>query len=128
MTKNSIDKQQNLDYYIGEEGPSIKVVEQEKDLGVLVTSDLRPDKMVARQVQKAHLKLSQFNSTFTYRGKTWLKLYKTYVKPSLLYACEAWRPTTQEGMEKLEGVQRRAMRMDGGLGDGTTGAPAGRQA
>ena len=106
-------------YTLGEGGPSIEVVEQEKDLGVLVSSDLKPDKMVARQVQKAHLKLTQFNSTFTYRAKTWLKLYKTYVKPSLLYACEAWRPTTKEGIEKLEGVQRRAMRMAGGLGNGS---------
>ena len=65
---------------------------------------------------EAHLKLTQFNTTFCYRGKTWLKLYKTYVKPSLMYASEAWRPTTQEGIEKLEGVQKRAMRMAGGMG------------
>ena len=86
-------------YTLGEGGPAIEVVDQEKDLGVIVSSDLKPDKMVARQTQRAHLKLTQFNTTFTYRGKTWLKLYKTYVKPSLLYACEAWRPTTQEGVE-----------------------------
>ena len=102
-------------YTLGEGGPPIKAVEQEKDLGVLISSDLKPDKMIAKQVQKAHVKLSQFNSTFTYRGKTWLKMFKTYVKPSLLYACEAWRPTTQEGVEKLEGVQRRAVRMAGGM-------------
>ena len=63
--------------------------------------------------------MTQFNSTFMYRGKTWLKLYKTYVNPSLLYACEAWRPTKQEGIGKLDGVQRRAMRMAGGLGAGS---------
>ena len=45
-------------------------------------------------------------------------VHKTYIKPSLLYACEAWRPTTREGIEKLEGVQRRAVRMAGGLGGG----------
>ena len=44
-------------------------------------------------------------------------MYKTYGKPSLLYACEAWRPTTIEGIEKLEGVQKRAMRMAGGMGN-----------
>jgi hypothetical protein len=109
---------QRRPYTLGEEGPPIEVVEQEKDLGVLSSRDLKPDKMIAKQVQKAHIKLSQFNTTFTYRGKTWLKLYKTYVKPALLYACEAWRPTTQEGIEKLEAVQRRAMRMAGGLGGG----------
>ena len=78
----------------------------------------RPDKMVSKQVQKAHLKLTQFNSAFTYRGKTWLKLYKTYVKPSMLFATEAWRPTTLESVERLEVVQRRAVRMARGQGAG----------
>ena len=82
-------------YILGEGGPAIVSVEQEKDLGVIVSSDLKPDKMVAKQSQKAYLKLTQFNATFTYRGKTWLKLYKTYIMPSLMYACEVWRPCTK---------------------------------
>ena len=90
-------------------------MDQEKDLGVIISSDLKPDKMVTKQVQKAHLKLSQFNTTFTYRGKTWIDLYK----PSLLYASEAWRPTTQEGIDKLKGVQKRVLRMAGGQGEGS---------
>ena len=106
---------QRREYTLGEEGPVILAVEQEKDLGVIVSSDLKPDKMVEKQTQKAHLKLTRFNSAFTYRGETWLKLYKTYIKPSMLYACEAWRPSTREGVEKLEAVQRRALRMAGGL-------------
>ena len=101
----------------GEGGPDIVAVEQEKDLGVIISSDLKTEKMVSKQVQKAHVKLSQFNSTFTYRGETWLKLYKTYVKPCLMYACEAWRPGTKEGIEKLEAVQKRAVRMAGGQGE-----------
>ena len=106
---------QRRQYTLGEEGPVIQAVDQEKDLGVIISSDLKPDKMIAKQTQKAHLKLTQFNSAFTYRGETWLKLYKTYIKPSMMYACEAWRPSTKEGVEKLEGVQRRALRMVGGL-------------
>ena len=35
----------------------------------------------------------------------------------MMYACEAWRPTTREGIEKLESVQRRALKMAGGLMD-----------
>ena len=104
-------------YTLGEGGPDIVAVEQEKDLGVIISEDLKPDKMVSRQVQKAHVKLTQFNSTFAYRGKTWVKLYKMYVKPSLLYASEAWKPGTKEGIEKLEAVQKRAVRMAGGQGD-----------
>ena len=43
---------QRRPYTLREGGPPIEVVDQEKDLGVLVSSDLKPDKMVARQVQK----------------------------------------------------------------------------
>ena len=75
--------------------------------------------MVSRQAQKAHVKLTQFNCTFTYRGKTWLKLYKTYVKPSMLYGCKALRPSSQQGIKKLEAVQKRAVRMAEGLGAGS---------
>ena len=73
--------------------------------------------MVAKQCQRGHLKLTQFNSAFTYRGKTWIKLYETYIKPFMLYACEAWRPTSKEGIEKLESVKRRALKMAGQLED-----------
>ena len=92
-------------------------MEQEKDLGVIISTDLKPNKIINKQTQKAHVKLTQFSSTFSYRGKTWIKLYNTYVKPSLMYGCEAWRPCNQEGIVKMEAVQKRAIRMAGGQGD-----------
>ena len=46
-----------------------------------------------------------------------MKLYNTYVKPSMMYCCEAWKPATRESVEKLEAVQRRAVRMAGGQGN-----------
>ena len=52
-------------YTLGEGGPAIETVDQDKALGVMISKDLKADKMVARQVQKAHLKLSQFNTAFT---------------------------------------------------------------
>ena len=45
-----------------------------------------------------------------------LMIYKTYVKPSLIYVSEAWKPGTKEGNEKLKVVQKRAARMAGGQG------------
>ena len=35
----------------------------------------------------------------------------------MMYSCEAWRPCNQEGIVKLEAVQKRALRMSGGQGD-----------
>ena len=34
----------------------------------------------------------------------------------MMYGCEAWKPGTREGVEKLEAVQKRAVRMAGGQG------------
>ena len=56
---------QRKQYTLGLGGPVIDSVEQEKDLGVIVSSDMKTDKMLAKQVQKAHVKLTQFNSSFT---------------------------------------------------------------
>ena len=100
-------------YTLGDGRPNIVTVSQEKDLGVIISSDLKVDKMVAKQSQKVHVKLTQFNTSFTYRGPTWLKLYKTYIKPSMLYASETWRPSSKERIKKLESVQRRALKMAG---------------
>ena len=36
--------------------------------------------------------------------------YKTFVRPILEYACTVWDPYTQEQIDKLEAVQRRAAR------------------
>ena len=36
----------------------------------------------------------------------WLKLYKTYIKPSLMYDCEAWRPCTKEGLNNTSFASR----------------------
>ena len=42
-------------YTLGEGGPEIVAVKQEKDLGVVISENLKPDIMISRQAQKAHL-------------------------------------------------------------------------
>ena len=46
----------------------------------------------------------------------------------MMYACEAWRPSNKEGIEKLEAVQKRALKMAGGLMDRNTYREACRKA
>ena len=52
---------------------------------------------------------------FTYRDKTWVYLYTTYVRPHLEYAIQAWSPWLKTDIECLEKVQRRAINMVSGL-------------
>ena len=40
-------------YTLGAEGPKIQEVQQEKDLGVLISSDMKPYIMINKQVKKA---------------------------------------------------------------------------
>ena len=52
-------------YTLGEEGPAIISFDHEKDLRVLTSSDLKPDKMVNKQSQRGHMKLTQSNTAFS---------------------------------------------------------------
>jgi ribonuclease P/MRP protein subunit RPP40 len=47
--------------------------------------------------------------------KTFVQLYKVYVRPHLEYSVQAWSPYWKADKEKLEKVQRRAVNMVAGL-------------
>jgi hypothetical protein len=90
--------------------------EEEKDVGVTVTSNLKPAAHCARAARTATLVLSQIGRSFTYRDKNiFIKLYTRYVRPHLEFASQAWSPWHQKDIEVLERVQKRAVNMVGGL-------------
>ena len=47
--------------------------------------------------------------------RTFMQLYKVYVRPHLEYCVQAWSPYTQADKDKLEQVQKRAVNMVAGL-------------
>ena len=56
--------------------------------------------------------LGQIYRAVSYRdAKTFLKLYKVYVRPHLEYAVTSWSPWEVGDKETLEKVQRRALGM-----------------
>ena len=71
-----------------------------------------PDAIAAK---KGNQVLGQMARAFTYRDKTWVWLYITYVRPHLEQAVQAWCPWTKADIDCLEDVQRRAIRMVSGL-------------
>jgi len=108
------------EYYLEEgERQVVKVVQEEKDLGVLISNDLKPTKMVQRQSKKAHVQVTEMTRAFTYRNRTLLSLYTSIIRPSMLYGITTWRPTNQTDLRALEQVQRRVIRMCGDLGRGS---------
>jgi hypothetical protein len=81
----------------------------ERDLGVLISSDLKPSNQVNKAASKANSILGMLKRTFTNRDKeTWSKLYKSYVRPHIEFAVPAWSPYTKKDINTLEKVQDRA--------------------
>jgi len=90
----------------------------ERDIGVIVNSDLKPGDQCAKAARTANTVLGQISRAFHYRDRwTFIRLYKLYVRPHLEFAAPAWNPWTAGDIECLEKVQRRAIAMVSGLGD-----------
>jgi len=106
-------------YTMGGFAPGGTVLEsskEEKDIVVIISDSLKPSSQCAVAARKANQVLGQMSRSFHYRDRfTWIKLYKVYVRPHLEYAVQAWSPWTQEDINLLENVQRRALRMTSGL-------------
>ena len=82
---------------------------EERDLGILITRDLKPRSQVHKAASRANMVLALLRNIFVSRDPIlWKKLYTTYVRPHLEYAVAAWNPYTIEDKRTLEKVQRRA--------------------
>ena len=97
-------------------GVVLEQSEEEKDIGVVVQANLKPTKQCARAAQRANNVLSQVTRSFHYRDKrTFLQIYKQYVRPHLEFSVPAWSPWSVADKDLLEKVQERAVRMISGL-------------
>ena len=107
--------------HVGSKNPRVKYVmngaeipeaDEERDLGVIINSTLKPSKQVAAAVKGANFALGQIQRAFHYRKKNNLvPLFKTFVRPKLEFAVAAWNPWTEADTNAMEKVQRRLVRM-----------------
>jgi ribonuclease P/MRP protein subunit RPP40 len=94
----------------------LQVVEDEKDLGVMVDNKLKPGIQCAEAVKKANRVLGMIKRTIKGRSKEVLiPLYKALVRPHLEWCVQAWWPHHKGDEILLEGVQRRATKMIDGM-------------
>ena len=97
-------------------GAELASTEEERDIGVRVTADMKPSRQCKEAAQRASGVLGQISRAFHYRDKkTFLQLYKQYVRPHLEFAVPAWSPWTVADIGVLERVQERAVKMISGL-------------
>lgn len=96
----------------------LESVTEEKDLGVLIRSDLKVSNQCHKAVSTANRVLGMIKRTFSCREKkVILTLYKALVRPHLEYCVQAWRPYLVKDIAAIERVQKRATRLIGGFHD-----------
>ena len=84
----------------------------ERDLGVIMQSDLKVDKQCSKAANEANKRLGMINRNFKCTAKkVILPLYKSIVRPHLNYCVQTWRPHYRKDIDKLKKVQRRATTM-----------------
>ena len=93
-------------------GTSLPTSATEKDVGVIVSDNLKPSKHCAEAARKARGVLWQISKSFHYRDKhVFVNLYKRHVRCILEYASPAWAPWSQGDINILEKVQERMVNM-----------------
>ena len=96
------------EYFIN--GLPISPCNQQKDLGILISSDLSWSHHISRITSKAYKILGLLRRTFTSSNNvtTKKKLYLSLVRSQLIYGSPIWRPLLQRDTNTLEQIQRRA--------------------
>ena len=98
------------------DGTRLEVTESERDIGVLVSCNMKPSQQCRKAAQTASTVLAQITRAFHYRDKHVFKnLYQQYVRPHLEFAVAAWAPWLQADIDGLEAVQKRAVKAITGL-------------
>lgn len=98
------------------QGTKLGTTEEEKDIGVVVTKNLKPAVQCSKAAGRATAVLHQLRKVFLYRDRhMFVKLYKQYVRPHLEFSTPAWSPWNIGDKEVLEKVQEKAVRMVAGL-------------
>ena len=87
----------------------IEKTKEEKDLGVLISNNLKFTGQANKAASEANKKLGILKKTFRFRGTgLWKKLYTTYVRPHLEFAILVWNPYHKGDIKILERVQHKA--------------------
>jgi len=90
----------------------LESVKEERDLGVVISDDLKVSANCQDVYSKANRILGMINRSITYRSKDILvPLYKSLVRPLVEYCTPAWSPYYQKDKDLIERLQHRLTRM-----------------
>ena len=87
-------------------------VKSERDLGIILSTDLKWKDQVKNASGKANQMLGRIKNSFSYFDVDMAKqLYTTFVRPQLEFAAPVWNPYLVQDIAKIESVQHRATRL-----------------
>ena len=99
-----------MDYHM--RGQVLQTTDAERDLGVTVTSDLKPSTHCQRAANRAMMALRLLRNAFdSLTVQNFKGLFSTYVRPHLDYCVQAVGPQAAKDIELLEKVQQRATKL-----------------
>ena len=94
-------------HYIAPDGNKIQKVDNVKDLGIIMSSDLRFSDHINHIASKCKQLTGWIFRTFKSRDKlTMLTLWKSLVLSRLDYCSQLWSPSKVGEMQEIEGLQR----------------------
>ena len=81
-------------------GIQLAKVEQKKDLGIVISSDLKPSKQCSEVVKTANKLAGFIGRSFEFRTEEIiLNLYNALVRPHLEYCVQCWSPYYKKDRE-----------------------------
>ena len=100
----------NPTYMLG--GTQVVRKQQVKDLGIIISEDLKSHAQVSKACQRAHQEINRIRRSFVSRSPAFLSnIYKLYVRPHMEYCVEVWNPKYKGDVDKLEKVQNKMTRL-----------------
>jgi hypothetical protein len=86
-------------------GVQLKVIEQVKDLGVIISQDLRFNSHIDQIVKKSSIKASLLMRSLSIKNpEPYIRLFNSFIIPCLLYGSEVWFPQFQKDHLRIQRV------------------------
>jgi len=93
-------------------GQQMTEVDQQRDLGISISKDLKWKNQVEASCKKGNRVLGYISRNFHYKSRDiMLPLYTSLVRPQMEYAVQFWSPHLRGDINKMERVQHRATKL-----------------
>ena len=93
-------------------GSELSKADQEGDLGVIISKDLKPTLQCKEVIKTANKLIGFIGRAFEHKSEKVIRtLYNSLVRPHLEYCVQFWSPYYRKDIDKLERVQRRVTKM-----------------